>query len=522
VAGPDAFDAGQWRALVLASLRNDLRRSGRSAGLAGGGRSRGFGTLILLNLLVGAMLSIPLWVGMPVFPVAVLHLTYLMLSVAALLVLDGHGLIVSPADYAVVAPRPVSGRTFFAARVSTLLVYVFVVAGAQSAFPLVSYFAAGGLHLGRGTLGLVSMLVTTLTTAAVTISFYAAVLRHAPAAQLRAVLTALQLTTSFGLYGLLVLLPSEIGRAYLLGPLAAGPKWLWLVPSAWAASLIDVGHRGWLLAPLALAVPVVAWTSAARWLSIGYAEQVAAANALPDLDAGKRVAPRFRKFEAQAVALVARAQFRNDMRFRLAVLGIVPLTIIYLLLGIVDEDLARGSQGHPAMVYVAVLLFPVLLKTAFARTDAYRAAWVFYATPASAGRLLLGLRTVVVRWFLGPYVAAIGLLLAFMLPSIGEAVVAVAVVSLLSHVLLLLVLFVDPELPFSSPPQVGSNTRGILVAVIPAVFVGQLLPRTLTWLSASPGLATGTILALLALNVGMDRLLRRRVDRLAARVEFAA
>jgi hypothetical protein len=522
VADADAFDAGQWRALVLAGLRNDLRRSGRAAGLASSSKTRGFGTLIVLQFLVGGMLSIPLWVGMPAFPVAVLQLTYLMLSVAALLVLDAQALLLSPADYAVVAPRPVSGRTFFAARLATVLTYVYVFAGAQSLFPLVGYVAAGGLHPGRGALGLVAIAVTTLTTAAATTILYGLVLRHAAPRRLRAMLTALQLTTSFGLYGLLVLLPSRVGRAYLLDPVADRPAWLWAVPSTWAASLLDAGRSGWWLAPLALAIPIVALWSASRWFSIDHAEQVAATGTVPDATRGARVAPNFRTGEAQAVALLARAQFHNDMRFRLAVLSILPLTIIYLMLGVMDEDLARKSQGHPAMVYVALLLFPVLLKSAFARSDAYRAAWVFYAAPVSPGRLLLGQRTVLVRWFLGPYVVAIGLLLSYVLPSALDALVAVAVASLLSHALLLVVLLVDPTLPFSAPPQVGSNTRGILVAVIPAIFLGQMLPRALTRLSTSAVLAGGAVLLLVLLNVGMDYLLRWRVDRLASRVEFTA
>lgn len=518
----DAFDAGQWRALVLASLRNDLRRAGRAAGLASTSRSRGVGTLVLLNLLVGGMLSALLWAGGPVFPVAVLHLTCLMLSVAALLVLDAQTLLVAPADYAVVAPRPVSARTFFAARVAAVLAYVLAIAGAQSLFPLIGYAAAGGLNVARGALGLVAVLVTTLTTAAGATALHALVLRRTSPSRLRALLTVVQLTMSFGLYGLLVLLPSRIGRAYLFDPLADRPWWLWALPSTWAASLLEAGPGGWWLAPAALAVPVAVWWSASRWLSLGYAEQAAAVGALPDAGVREPVAPRLGSGESQAVALLARAQFRNDMRFRLAVLGIVPLTIVYLFLGIIDEDFAHGSRGHPALVYVAVLLFPVLLKTAFARTDAYRAAWVFYAAPVSAGRLLLGQRTVIVRWFLGPYVAAIGILLAYLLPSIVNALVAVAVVSLLSHALLLLVMFLDPELPFSAPPQVGSNTRSVVVAVLPAIVVGQFLPQTLVRLSGSPALGAGAVLGLLALNVGLDRLLRRHVDRLASRVEFSA
>ena len=519
--GDNRFDARQWRALVVASLRNDLRRSGRAAGLSSASRGRGLGTLVALQLLVGGLLSLPLWGGLPPFAVAVLHLTYLMLSVTALLLLDAQAVLVSPADYAAVASRPVSGRTFFAARVATVLAYVLAVGGAQSLFPVIAYYGAGGLHLLRGTLGLIAVLSTILTTAAAATALHGLVLRHTPPRRLRALLTVLQLTTSLGLYGLLVLLPGRVGRAYLLEPLADRPRWLWAVPSTWAASLLDAGSAAWWLAPLALAIPMLAWWGAARWFSLGYAEQLASVNALPSGQAHAGGGLRFRTAEARAVALLARAQFRHEMRFRLAVLGIVPLTIVYLLLGVVDEDMASKSHGHPAMVYVAVMLFPVLLKSAFARSDAYRASWVFYAAPVSAARLLLGQRSVLVRWFLGPYVVAVGVLLAFMLPSIADAVVAVTLAAALSHALLLLALLVEPSLPFAAAPQVGGNTRSIVVAILPAIFFGQMLPSFLVQVSGAPVLSLAAIAGAVLVNVALDALLRRRVDHLAARMEFS-
>lgn len=516
----ESFDAGQWRALVTASLKHDLRRTGRS-GIATGHKGRGIGTLVILQLMIGAVLSLPLWGGMPAFAVATLHLTYLMLSVAALLVLDAQSLIVSPADYAVVAPRPVSARTFFVSRVTTVLAYVLLLAGAQSLFPVIAYFGAGGIHWGRGAGGVLAVLATTLTTAAAATALYGTVLRRTPPRLLRVILTTLQLTTSFSLYGLLAILPNRIGRTYLLEPLSERPSWLRAVPTTWAAALVDADVSSWAVT-LAIAIPLVAWWAAGRWFSIDYAEQATSLDALPEAAGPAQRMPRFKTGEARAIALLARAQFRNDMRFRAAVLAILPLTIIYLIIGIGDESLARESGGHPSMVYVAVLIFPLLLKGAFARTEAYRAAWVFYATPVSAARLLLGERTVLVRWFLVPYVLAVGVLLSFLLPTTIDAVVAVTVAGLLSHLLLVLTLAIDPSLPFSSPPQVGSNTKGVFVALVPAILFGQLLPAVLTQLSESMLLAAGAVGLLVIVTAAMEMLLRWRVDRLAADVEFTA
>ena len=517
----DGVDLAQCRALLLASLRHNLRRSGRSVGLASGNRSGGLVTVTVMQLLVGGVLSAPLWAGVPVFPIAVLHFTYLILTVAAMLLLEAQTLVVAPADYDLVAPRPVSARTFFAARIGTLVAFVLVVAFAQGLPLLAAYFRAGGWHPSRGLLGVVALLSVTLTTTAAVVALHGLVLHRVPPARLRTALTILQLVTSLCLYGVLVLLPGSLGRADLLDPISARPAWMWAVPSTWAAQLLAPGGGTWWAVATALALPAVAWWVASRWLALDYAAKAVAASSARPTGRG-RILPSFRSAESQAIALLVRAQFRHDMRFRLGVLAIIPLTIVYLLIGFVDQDLARHRDGHPTMVYVAVMLFPLLLKGAFSRSDAYAAAWVFYASPVNAGRLLLGQRTVLVAWFLAPYVAAIGLLLLYMLPSPAEALLSVVVVSLVTHALLLMAFLVDPVLPFSSPPQVGASTKGIMVSVLPAMLLAQFLPQLLTWLATAAWLALAAVLVLVALNLALDVALRWRVDSLSAHTEFSS
>jgi hypothetical protein len=519
VRGDEGLDLGQCRALVLASLRHNLRRSGRSLGLASGHQASGIITIVSVQLLIGGILSFPLWVGVDVFPIAVLHFTYAMLSVAALLLLDAQTLVVAPADYDLVAPRPVSTSTAFAARVTTILLFVLVVALAQGLPVLAAYFAAGGWHPLRGASGLLALVSVTLTTAATVIALHGLVLRHVPPARLRVGLTTLQLTASMSLYVLLVLLPGAVGRAYLVGPIAERPAWLWVLPSAWAAQLVEPGARTAWPVLVALVLPMATLWAASRWLAIDHA---ALASGMPGDEArAHRVSPPFRTPEGRAIALLVRAQFRHDMRFRLGVLAILPLTIVYLLIGFTEEDIARDAHGHPAMVYIAVMLFPLLLRSAFARSDSYRAAWVFHATPVSAGRLLLGQRTVLVAWFLAPYVAAIGALLLYLLPTPAEALLTVVVVSLATHALLLVSFLVDPVLPFSCPPQVGANTRSMLISLVPAMLLGQFLPGILGQLATAPWQAAGAVSGLLGLNAALGVALRRRVDRLASQAEFS-
>ena len=205
------------------------------------------------------------------------------------------------------------------------------------------------------------------------------------------------------------------------------------------------------------------------------------------------------------MALLARAQFRNDMRFRLAVLGILPLTIIYLLLGShrrgpgAKEPRApghglRGAAAVPAAAQGRV-------RDAATRTGRRGCS----TRPRSApGACCSGERTVLVRWFLGPYVVAVGLS-ALVRAAVGRwtrsspspshpcsATRCCCGAVRRSHAAVLVA------------AAGGVQHHGVIVAVIPAIVLGQLLPTALTRLSASPALAGATVLLLLLLNVGMD------------------
>lgn len=516
-------DWRQCRVLVRASLRQDLRRVGRSIGLGRSGRgAAGLVGFALFQAALGGFVSIPLWLQpADVFPGAVLHFSYVTLSVASLLLLDGSALIVAPADHDVVASRPVTSRTFFAARAATLLVYVAFLAGTQSLVPVAAYFFAGGPHVVRGMTGLLVTGAIAFATAGLVVALYGALVRLVSPRRLRLGLTVVQLAFSFALYGVLLLMPGRAGRALLLDPIAERPWWIAALPPALAAEAVSGGGSAWLL-PALLASAALAWLLAARVLSLEYAATVSALSSLPSGARPRRSRRWFRAGETHAVALLARAQFRDDLRFRMGVLSIVPLTLIYLLIGATGDGGADARHGHPSMVYLGVLLFPAIVRGAFSRSDAWRAAWLFYASPASAGRLLLGLKNVIVAWFLLPYSLAIGVLLVAVLPSVPDALLSAVLPPLVAHLLLLALLMADPSLPFSRPPEVAANTRGVILLMMPAIVLAQWLPFALSRLAGAPVVAWLSVAGLVAANVVLEWALRRRVDRLASRAEFAA
>ena len=115
-------------------------------------------------------------------------------------------------------------------------------------------------------------------------------------------------------------------------------RWIWFVPVSWFASiepaLSGIGRSArTLLATLAaLVLTITALALAAGRLSLEFAERLSAASTTaerPRKGLMRRI-PGFREGEAYAIATLVRAQFRYDMRFRFAILSIVPVTIFYI------------------------------------------------------------------------------------------------------------------------------------------------------------------------------------------------
>jgi ABC-2 type transport system permease protein len=520
------IDWAQWRALARVAILSELRTGGRPLGLGGSDEGR-YGPLLLLfgiNALFGVVLSLFIWWGGHPFLAATMHLTFLVFNVGSALVLEFHGVVLSPADHELLAYQPVSSSTFLAARLASVGAYVGALTVSLSLAPWLAYAVAGGPDLGRAVAAVAATLLAAATTALAAVVAYTSVLTAAPERYVRAALTLLQLAVALVVYGSLILLPVLVlrDRPTLL---AEDTAWIFFSPGAWFASLIELSQgsrdgRHVLAGGLSVgAFGMLVWAARGR-LSLDYAERLGRLGARADEpSSGARRSLRwFRAGEARAVRLLVAAQFRYDMRFRLTVLAIVPLTLIYLLLALADR--ADGRHQDPFLLYMAALFFPATLKHAVTRTDAYKAAWVFYASPADLPRLLIALKNVVVVYFLVPYLLFSGVLLALTAANPLQVPMLLVLLGLLSHTVLMIDLIADPELPFSRPPTAGRQTASMFLVMMVSVVFAVAAPRLFA--TGPPWVGALLVAAVVWWNVRLHRTVRGRIERQLAGAEFDA
>jgi hypothetical protein len=282
-------------------------------------------------------------------------------------------------------------------------------------------------------------------------------------------------------------------------------------------------RAAWIAAAAAVAVIGICVPLAAGRVSLDYARRIGEATAVAEpAERSSFRLPGFSRHEARAVALLVRAQFRFDQRFRMGVLSIVPLTGFYLLMGLDDgalrDPFAGGGRGPG--VYFAVMFIPMTLHTALAASESWRAAWIFFATPASHARIVVAAKNFVTVYFLGAYVLALALLWSYLFDKVWHAVVHALVLGLLAHLLLQLTVITRPMLPFATEPHKAQRGARTFLLFVAGGMIAGIFPGLLRQIYGSSLATAGMCTILIATTAAVEYVLRLRVDEAIGELEF--
>lgn len=507
----------EMRAAGGASRRDQARRS--VSPLAGLVFVSGIGSLAFA-VIVGSASNTLLSVS--------LLTTYAAANTMMLLLVDFTGTVLSPDDYGILGPRPVESRTYFAARFAAVAVYVGAVSVTIALLPAVVL----GVRLGplAAVATVAAVLLCDLCTAILVINVYILLLRWIHPSRLQRATSYLQLAAATSFY-LLYYLMTRTFRSAMLNRLDFETSpWLWSFPTTWFAAFVAVAEgatvHAWLASGAALVVVVMCLPLVAGRLSLDYARRLGELTAVGEPARAPRSQwlPGFRRGEARAVALLVRAQFRFDQRFRMGILGILPLTGFYLLLGLdsgaLQDPFVSGAHGSGPGVFMAVVFIPMTLHAALTVSESWRAAWVFFASPVSHARLVVAAKNFVAFYFLGAYVVVLAAMWSYFFERVWHAVVHALIAGLMAHLLLQLHVIVKPALPFAAEPRKGERSATLFGIILVGSIAAGIAPSLLPFVYRSAA-ATIVVLALLLFTTaGVEYALRLRVDEAIGDLEF--
>lgn len=524
------IDAAQWRSLSRAYIVMDFRAAGgavrqHKAGRAGGSPLAGLLAVSGVTSVVFAFVA----AGMSdTLLSASLLTTYAAATTTMLLLVDFTGIVISPDDYGILAHRPVGSRTYFAARLAAIAAYVASISLVTALVPAIVYGVRTGPLAFPATL--LAVLLCNLTMAVLVVTGYVSLLRWVHPSRLRRAMSYLQLVAASTFYLLYYLVTRAFGAAFLERKGFEDASWMWAVPSTWFASFVAVaaGHgtlRSWTAAGAALLLCGLCVPLAAGRLSLDYARRLGEMTAVGEPARRRDLRlPGFSRGEARAVALLVRAQFRYDQRFRMGVLGVLPLTGFYMLLGInsgalVDPFVSSATQSG-GTVFFAVVFIPMTLHAALSVSESWRAAWIFFASPASHARIVIAAKNFISVYFLGIYLVALAAFWSYFFEHAWHAVVHALFAGLLAHLLLQLVVIAKPALPFAAEPRKAERSAAILGIFIAGSITAAVFPVFLHFVYRSLPVTFGVLVSFVAVTAAVEYAVRLRVDEAIGELEF--
>jgi hypothetical protein len=529
------IDYDQWKALTLVALKLDFRQ-GRF-GKSRGGETRHIAVIVsqvIFYSVYGLFMAILIWATRDLFLAGTVLMTYVMFMVGTTVLLEHNSVLTSPQDYPILGFRPITSRTYFAARLANALVYTTGITTVATYLPAVSLFLRHGALVGFAGLG--AFYACSFFTALSILFGYGWLMHVVGADTLKRALSYVQLVMSFFIYGGYMLMSRVVSMRALQSLSLPKSVWMMLVPPTWFAAYLDVAAGdATLLEFVAAGLTIVALVALAAGLggrlSLDYSDRLAAISTSTQkvTASSKSSQPGwwFRTGEARAISVLVRAQFRNDQRFRMGVLSILPMTLLYVFIGIGDGNMrdpfVGGRGGTPfSLVTVAVLMFPSILKQALTYSEQFRASWIFFACPSDRLQIIRSAKSVVLMYFLIPYLLFVSAIYVFFIgiASIGHILIHMALLGLISHLVLQAYVLLDPELPFSRPMQTGRRSGTVIGFMLVMGLVSGLLQAFSAQIYQSRTATLVIFGVILGASVVMDLLTRARVEIQARSLEF--
>jgi hypothetical protein len=523
-------DRMQWRALVRRLLQIDFsmvqRAQQRGANVRGGA-----GGVIVFSLLVYSVAGLsPAVIAYqsrdPLLGATILATMVGFMVLSTLLVGEGAS-IVSPNDHHVLGFRPVTSRTYLAVRVTTMAVRTLFISTCVAFLTILVFLLKGeGTHAG---LAAAALLVAWSTGVAVTLAvvgMYGWMLRLAGPSRLLRWASYMQFSVQMLTWVIFVVVTQDIGRRVMAGVSITGTPWVLAYPGAWFGSYValaagDVTWMTLLAATLSLALIAGLGRAISGKLSLGYAEDLSgiASAAAPRAKAANAPAwMRLLDHENRAVSILVRSHLKHDTRFRLGLISLLPITLVYMMMGGKPPDpfVSTRGQGEVMVIQMALFFLPLTLRRVLVASEAWRASWIFIATPADRAKLVLSARNLITLFFLLPYLLFLFGIFVWAFGNWSHAALHTFFIGMLSYLTLQFMVMIGPQLPFSMPHD--KETRGaamfgmMFFAAIAGIGLYFFL-RQVVYDSALRMVAAA--FAFVAVAWVMDRVTRRRARTLA-------
>jgi hypothetical protein len=473
-------DARQFRALLRAFVLMDLR--GQHYTRATGTQPRhAISPLFWVVgqcLTLSAVTSLVLFARVDVWFFAFVHFCFGLSVLAAAVLVEFHEAVVSPHDLAILGHRPIRPRTYAAARLCNLLLYVGLIGTALNIIPLI---VGVGLRDGGGWFALAygaASFAASMLVVLVVVWLTAGLGQSAVLEQVKAILAwsqiVLILVAGYGAQ----LMFRDSSAAVLVWAMYP-PPWVDYLPPSWPARFVEWACATGGLSALAACAAVVGLGLLAGWLTllrvVGLVRRMQPAvqrfreRPMPAGQLG-RVGGRLTRWlcptPGQQVGYALTGTLLScdgDLRVRTGLAGSAAVAVVLLGLGtgqfanpLQSRDLAQITLPVTAIYLLALAVPAMVYNLCFCRD--YEAAWLILSAPCDAADFGLGVCKAVMVRYVVPLAAAYGLIAAVWWADPLAAILHASLAVGLAWVMALAALWlVVPDLPLTLPTARGAS-----------------------------------------------------------------
>lgn len=494
-------DYEKLRAIVGIKLKMDNRRQMMSFGKKENTDSGNNFLKTLLYSIFGGFVAIFMYnmhsamMGMTIF------FSYIMVMIAMTLITDFSSILLDTSDITIILPRPVDGRTLFAARLTHIMLYLGQLTLGLSLLPAVVV----GIKFGAVVLSCFSIVIVLAVFMAmlVTTAMYLLIMQFANKEKLKNTINSFQIIMAVIVMGGYQLMPRIMGRYEFEDYIFKMEWWSYLIPPIWMGGTMeavlyhsfDVPHL--ILIGLCIIVPVGGLYLTNQHLSPIFTKKISALeNETPQArqtdDPGKKYKSNVVESLSAWVTTnaVERAAFElvykilgRDRKIKLKIYPSVGYILIFGLLLMMQGKDDIGTLWHNlpmtqyyfGLIYLAFMVVQVALHE-ISYSDDFKASWFYSSAPLERpGEILAGMVKAIYAKLFIPLYSVIALFIFFVW---GFDVVGDVLFGLLNNFLILLIASIAGRrilpltLASSAKNQAGNFVRGLMTLVFMIVPAG--------------------------------------------------
>jgi ABC-2 type transport system permease protein len=491
-------DYNQLRTIVGIKLEMDNRRVSGVRYQQTESANASFAWTFVIYFIFGGFLSFMLaFVPSILFAYSVYH-AYLMVMITMTLISDFSAVLLDTSDNTIVLPRPISNKTFYAARATHILIYIGLISLALTTVPIVLTFFKHGTAVGL--FMLTTTLLTVLFSVALTNGLYLFLMRFTSEERLKNLINYFQIGMAIFMMGGYQILPRLFSEEIVENLSATVPWWSVFIPPMWMAvalQTISDWNFNWINITniiLALTIPVLLWKAVNQYLTPYFTRKLADLGTSSSKQSEKKEQHNSINARGSALATtglekagfnLASFGFARDRKLKLRMYPAFGYFVVLVFVLIFRGKEASQtwleyiheigtSQMHLTAIYASIY---IILTASYEihYTDDFKAAWIFQSAPIQKpGELLIGnMKAILIRFFLPLYgVATILILSIWPLSVIVDLIFGFFVCFAL---MLLFGIIGDKNLPLSLPSNAraqGSSMARAILAMIVIVILG--------------------------------------------------